>query len=436
MIKSKAIQSSIHKYASSEINLPGSENITRVELPNGIVVLCRANFNSPSVVLHGFLSAGGIFDPPKKLGLANFTASMLMRGTAKHTFQEIYDLLESVGAKLSVGGGTHSVGFNGRALAEDLDLLLALLAEVLQEPVFPSEYVERLRTQSLTSLGIRNQDTSEMASLTFDQIVYRNHPYRNPEDGYPKTIKRITRDDLAAYHQKHFGPRNMILAIVGAVEPQEAVEKVQQALGEWRNPAQPRPPQLPPLTLLKKIEKKKVKIAGKSQADIVIGSAGPPRRSPDFVPATLGNCVLGQFAMMGRIGNVVREKAGLAYYASSNLSGGIGPGPWDISAGVDPKNINKVIDLILQELKKFTSEPVLDEEISDCKTSFIGRIPLSLESNLGIAAAITNIERHQLGLDYYHRYPALVHAVTPEQVLEVAQRYLPPDRLAIAIAGP
>ena len=417
-------------------NLPGSDNITRVQLNNGIVVLCKENFNSPSVVISGFLPAGSIFDPPKKLGLADFTASSLMRGTATHSFQEIYNMLESAGAKLSIGGGVHSVGFYGRSLAEDLDMLLQLLAEVFQEPVFPNEYIERLRTQILTSLQIRNQDTSDVASMLFDEIVYKNHPYRHPTEGYQKTVKRIKRADIIEFHRKHFGPQGLIIAITGAVKCEDAVTKVQHALGDWRNPEQTESPTLPPITPLKKVVKKKAKIAGKSQTDILIGAAGPPRRSPDFLPAALGNCVLGQFAMMGRIGATVREKAGLAYYASSDLSGGLGPGPWSVSAGVDPKNVDKVIDLILKELARFSSEPVSEEELSDCKANFIGRIPISLESNVGIAAALTNIERHQLGMDYYHRYPDLVNAVTPEQILKVAQQYLPADRLAIAIAGP
>jgi zinc protease len=139
---------------------------------------------------------------------------------------------------------------------------------------------------------------------------------------------------------------------------------------------------------------------------------------------------------MGRIGDVVREKAGLAYYAHSSLSGGLGPGPWSVSAGVDPDHMDRAIELIRQEIARFVSEPVSAEELSDSQANFIGRLPLSLESNGGVAGALLNLERYHLGLDYYRRYTDLVKAVTVEHVLQAAQSYLHPDRLAIAVAGP
>jgi len=422
---------------NAPLSLPGSDDITRAQLSNGITVLSRANFNSPSVVINGHLPAGGLFDPDDRLGLADFTASALMRGTAQHTFQQMSDLLESAGASLGVGGGTHTASFGGKALAEDLDMLLELLAESLRQPVFPSDQVERLRAQLLTGLAIRAQDTGEMASLSFDQLVYAGHPYSRPEDGYPETIQAITQADLAEFHRTYYGPRGLVIAIVGGVEPSQAVEKVARALGDLpTNHLQPEPLILPNLSPLERSVTRQVSIPGKFQADVVLGVAGPARRSEDYTAASLGNSVLGQFGMMGRIGDVVREQAGLAYYVHSILSGGLGPGPWSISAGVDPANVTQAVDLICQEIARFVREPVTAEELADSQANFIGRLPLSLESNSGVAGALINLERYDLGLDYYRRFPDMVRAVTPELVLEAARRYLDPDRLGIAIAGP
>ena len=431
--QSRRAQSSTH---NAPLSLPGSDDITRTQLSNGITVLSRANFNSPSVVINGHLPAGGLFDPDDRLGLADFTASALMRGTAQHTFQEMSDLLESSGASLGVGGGTHSASFSGKALAEDLDMLLELLAESLRQPVFPSDQVERLRAQLLTGLAIRAQDTGEMASLSFDQVVYAGHPYSRPEDGYPETIQAITLADLADFHRRHYGPGGLVIAVVGGMEPAQAVEKVARALGDWQNHNQPDPPSLPHLSPLEHSVTRQVNIPGKFQSDIVLGVAGPARRSEDYMAASLGNSVLGQFGMMGRIGDVVREQAGLAYYAHSSLSGGLGPGPWSISAGVDPANVTQAVDLICKEIARFVREPVTAEELADSQANFIGRLPLSLESNGGVAGALINLERYDLGLDYYRRFPDMVRAVTPELALEAARRYLDPERLGIAIAGP
>lgn len=424
-----------HRAPPGVHSLPGPENITRRVLPNGLTVLSRPNFNSPSVVVSGYLNAGSIFDSDEKLGLADFTASALLRGTEKYAFEQIYDRLEAVSASLGFSAGTITIGFSGRCLAEDLPLLFELLSQALRFPVFPRKEVETLRTQLLTALAIRAQSTEDLAALAFDEMVYAGHPYRRPDDGYPETVRAITRRDLAAFHRKHFGPKGMALCVTGAIEPEAAIEQVAKFLGDWNNPAQPDIPPLPELQPLTGIQRRHIPLPGKAQTDIVMGAAGPSRVSEDYLPASLGNSVLGQFGLMGRIGNVVREQAGLAYYAFSSLSAGYGPGTWEVSAGVNPANVEKAIELIRTELRRFVQEGVSPEELADSQSHFIGRLPLSLESNAGVAAALLNIERFHLGLDYYQRYETLVRAITPEQVTETARKYLNPDRLAIATCG-
>jgi zinc protease len=413
-----------------------AKDIYREVLPNGITVLTRSNFNSPSVVISGYFDAGALFDPDEKLGLADFVTSALMRGTKKHSFDEIYNILESSGASLGFSTGAHRSGFHGRSLAEDLPLLLSLLTETLTQPSFPKAEMEKLRAQLLTGLAISAEDTSDMASETFDKILYRDHPYSRPEEGTPETVKRITRDDLMKFHRECYGPRGMVIAVVGAVGAEEAVRQVKRALGGWQVRGQKEPPALPPVKPLRKTVTKHHRIPGKSQSDLVIGTNGPRRKDAEYMAASLGNNILGQFGMMGRIGDAVREKAGLAYYAYSSLHAGIGPGSWEVSAGVNPTNVTKAIRLIVDELRRFGQEGVTEGELADSKANFIGRLPLSLESNGGVAGALLNIEQHDLGLDYYQRYADLVNAVSCEDVLSAARKFIDPDKLAIAVAGP
>jgi zinc protease len=421
----------------SKVNsLPGPDDIYREVLPNGITILSRSNFNSPSVVVTGFFEAGALFDPDDKLGLSEYTSLSLMRGTRNRTFDEIYNALESVGAGLGFNTGVHKSGFNGRSLAEDLPLLLELLCESLTIPAFPKAEIEKLRAQLLTGLAIRAEDTADMASMVFDNILFKGHPYSRPEDGFPETIQKIKREDLVKFHREHYGPRGMVIAIVGGVEPEDAVKQVKRALGSWQVKGQKETPPLPPLKPLKKSTSKHHRIAGKSQSDLIIGTNGPMRRDPEFMSASIGNNILGQFGMMGRIGDVVREKSGLAYYAYSSISAGLGPGSWEVSAGVNPQNVKKASELIRDELNRFVQEGVTADELADTQANFIGRLPLSLESNGGVANALLNIERHQLGLDYYHRYQGLVNEVTAEDVLTTARKFIDLDRLVMATAGP
>jgi zinc protease len=418
------------------VSLPGSDDIYREVLPNGITVLCRTNFNSPSVVLSGYFSTGSLFETDDKLGLADFVCSALMRGTAKRDMQQIYDALESAGAGFGYDAGTYTSSFSGRSLAEDLPLLLDTLSETIQFPAFPNGQVERLRAQLLTGLGIRAQDTADMADLIFDEILFKGHPFGRPDDGWPETIQSITRKDLQNFHRRTFGPRGMVIVIVGAVEPKRAVEFVQRALGHWKNPAQAERLEIPDQSPLKKTKRRVHKIAGKSQSDLVIGTIGPKRKDPEYLAASLGNSILGQFGMMGRIGDVVREKAGLAYYASSSLNAGSGPGVWDVTAGVNPANVQKAADLIVSELKRFVKDGVTKQELSDSQDNYVGRLPLSLESNGGVAGALLNIERYELGLDYYREYAGKIRAVKRQNVQAVAEKFIDAERLAISIAGP
>ncbi len=398
--------------------------------------MSRANFNSPSVIISGYFASGSLFESNDQLGLADFMCSCLMRGSETHSMQQLYEALESIGASFGYDSGTRSSTFSGRALVEDLPLLLNILAETLRHPVFPKDQMERLRTQLLTSLALRAQDTSDMADLIFDETLFKDHPFGRPDDGWPETIQSITRRDLKEFHRRTVGPRELVIAVVGAIEPRRATALVQRSLGDWTNPHQKPLPSIPAVQKLKKIHTRHHTIAGKSQTDLVIGTIGPRRRDDDYLAASLANSVLGQFGMGGRIGDVVREKAGLAYYAYSHLGAGYEVGTWDVSAGVNPKNVRKATGLILRELSAFAKRGATKSELQDSQDNFIGRLPLSLESNNGVAGALLNMERNHLGLDYLQRYADLVRRITRDEVQAVAEKYIDPSRLVIASAGP
>ncbi|MBS1250680.1 MAG: putative zinc protease [Chloroflexi bacterium] len=424
-------------YASlKKSSLPGPDDITRTQLPNGITILVRPNFNSMSVSVTGYLHAGSLYEPDEKLGLADFTSSCLMRGTKQGSFQEIYEKLESIGATVGFNSGSHTAGFGAKSLVDDFDTLLEILSQALREPTFPAQPVEIVRSQLLTGLAMRAQNTSEMASLLFDGLVYQGHPYSKPGDGYPETIMAIRREDLQDFHARHYGPRGMVIAVVGAVSPNRAIDRVSAVLGDWSTPHQPEVVTVPPAPTLGKITREHAPLPEKSQTDLVLGVAGPTRSSPDYVPAKVGNSVLGQFGMMGRIGESVRNKAGLAYYAYSSVSSSIGPGPWFVNAGVDPQNVEKAITLIKAEVERFVGERVSVDELKDSKSSYIGKLPLALQSNAGVAGALLTLERHNLGLDYYQRYEEMIQEVTPQTALDAAQKYLDLERFVIATAGP
>jgi zinc protease len=228
----------------------------------------------------------------------------------------------------------------------------------------------------------------------------------------------------------------MVIVIVGAVRAAEAIEIVRARLEDWRVANQPPTPALPPLEPITERRRSFVPLSGKTQSDLVMGVIGPARRAPDYQAAVLANSVLGQFGMMGRIGASVREELGLAYYASSQIEGGQGPGPWSVAAGVNPANVELAQDRIVDELKRITSEPVSADDLADNQAYYTGHLPLQLESNEGIAGTIHNMEVYGLGLDYLLGYRARINALTADDLLQAAQHYLNPDALVVAVAGP
>lgn len=417
--------------------VPGPHDITRHELPNGIVVLVRENHDAPSVVLTGSLDAGSLYEPPALNGLASFTASLLLRGTARQDFAAIHEMLESNGASLSISSGRHTVGFSGKSLAEDLAMLVGLLADALRTPTFPIDYVERTRGQIITSLKAQEQYTRYMAGRAFRQLVYpESHPYHLSASGEIGTVAAITREHMIDFHRQHYGPDRMLVVIVGAVKTADAVAMVEQVLGDWRNTEQPPAPVLPALAPLRERQARAEAMRDKSQSDIVLGTIGPSRFAEDWHAANLANNIFGVFGMYGRIGEVVREQHGMAYYSYSRLDGGLGPGAWRVIAGVNPANVPAAVEAIRHEIRRLVTELVDEEELADSQANFIGRLPLQLEGNEGVAGALITMERYDLGLDYLLRYPDEIANVTRDDVLHAAQRYLDPDVYALAVAGP
>lgn len=418
-------------------SLPSSQNITRVTLANGIVVLVYEKFDAQSVVIAGSLRAGSLYESAEQNGLASLTASALMRGAQNRDFATINETLESIGADVDVSAGTNTAGFSGKSLAEDLPVLIDVLADVLRQPTFPPEQVERLRGELLTGLQIRAQDTRYRANRAFHEVLYpANHPYHYSVRGTPKTVSKLTVDDLKAFHTQHYGPQGMIVVIVGAVKAAEAVEVVRARFEDWSNPDQPVEPAIPDVPPITEGRREVVVLPGKTQSDIVLGLPGPSRFSPDYHAATLINSVLGQFGMMGRIGKSVREELGLAYYAYSQVDGGFGAGPWSVVAGVNPANVDLAIDRIRDEVRRLVSEAVDESDLADNQAYFVGHLPLQLESNEGIAYTLRNIETYGLGLDYLVNYRDLIYGLTSADLLAAARHYLNPDKLVIGIAGP
>jgi zinc protease len=418
------------------LSYPGPEDVHRHILDNGIVVLVYENFAAESVVVEGVVRAGALAEGREQAGLANMAAEMLMRGTQQRSFDDIYEALESVGASVDISSGRHMSDFSGSGLVEDLDLILDLINESLRYPNFPEDHLERVRGEIITGLQIRANDTRQMAGLKFRELLYGEHPYGQSLDGYLDSVTRLRRQELVDYHANYFGPRGMIITVVGAVPADKALAKIKETFGDWQHPNQKVLPEVPPADRPQITLREAVSMPEKTQTDIIMGLPGPLRSAPDYLDAKMANTVLGVFGMMGRLGESVREKQGLAYYVHSRLQGGLGPSPWTVSTGVAPDKVEQAINSIHDEIKRIQDELVPAEELGDSQAYVTGSMPVSLETNDGLAGIISDMELYDLGLDYLQRYPAMINEITPERIQAAAQKYFSATQLAIAVAGP
>ena len=416
-------------------SIPDSNTILRERFANGSTLLAYPNPTSPAVYFTGYMQPGAIAVPEDQIGLPSFTTDMLITGTKRLNFQQLHDKIESIGASLSMGTGHLSTTFFGQCLREDLETIWSLLVEVIQEPAFAEKQFKRVRNQILTGIAIQNQDTAEMVSQAFNQALYGTHPYAYPDIGCAQTVANLQKDQLEAFHQTHYGPKGLVLAVSGGIEPEMAQEIFSRTIASWQMENQGSPTLLPPFNPPTSSIRTHVPLEGKNQSDLIIGVPAPKTISRDYQVCSIGNAIFGKYGMMGRIGRVVREKAGLAYEVSSHLGAGIGPTAWTISAGVNPDNLEKAITLLKKELERFRGEPVTQQELLDVKTQSLGRLPLSLETNSGIASVLVSLERYGYSLDHLRELPGIIESVTAEEILAAAQRYWDMDKLVITSAG-
>ena len=416
----------------------GPETIHRVQTANGITILVRPNPSAPVVMMEGALRAGSVDEPAGLAGLASFTASLVSRGSANYDFDSYNEAVESVGASVSVGGGTHVTNFGSESLVEDFPLMVDILADVLQRPTFPTEHIERVRGQWLVRLQEREQSTRSVSYRRFNEMIYGDHPYGLPTSGYIETIQAISRDDVVRFHRDHYHPNQSIIVVSGDVDPDAVVALLETHFGAWPTGPEPPPPadSIPPVTGADGVQRKAFPMPGKVQTDVVIGCLAIPRSHPDYHAVQVANNILGQFGMMGRLGENVRERQGLAYYSYSALDADIGVGPWVAFAGVNPQNVDQAIDSILHEFDRIAQEPVSDEELSDSIANMTGTLPLRLETNDGVASILLNMEWFGLGLDYLQTYQQRIRAITQEDVQRVAAQYLRTDSYTLVTAGP
>jgi zinc protease len=404
----------------------------REVLPNGVVLLVAERPVIPIVVVQLYLRAGSVYDPPDAGGLANLTADMLTRGTAKRTGPDLDRAIEFVGGSLEGEAGRDGATVSLSVLKKDLRMGLDLLVEVLLTPAFPEAELKRRSEEIAAAIQRSEQEPETVAARAMALLLYPGHPYSRPVAGTVESVKRITRDQIVGFHRDNYRPDAAIIAVVGDVTRDEVRRELLASLGTWAAPATPRPV-IPPAPASPPVESRVIH-RDLTQATVSLARPGIKQDHPDYFPLVVANYILGG-GSASRLYTKVREERGLVYSVYSSL----GPGRYGASYFVGLQTRLDVVDeavrVVRDEMTRMSREAVTQRELDLAKSYLIGSYPLRTDTSGKMAGLLVAVEDNQLGLDWPDRFKAGVSRVTAADVRRVAGVYMDPATFSSVTVG-
>jgi zinc protease len=408
----------------------------RWTLDNGLRVVAVPRAGIPQVALRLVIPAGSVAEPREYPGTAALTASLLQEGTESHDARALHARIDALGAALSAHAGHDFSEVEMTLLSGTLPEGIALLAEVVARPTFPGEEVERVRAESLDALEARGDEPANVADdRALREVFGEEHPYGTPSFGTAEGVRTVPREALVAFHAARYLPEGAFLAAAGDFDPAGLRALLEEALWRWRGRAAPGLSPAPPDRPVRAGERVSVPWEDSAQAEIRVAGVGLPRRSPDWIPATVANYVLGGSTILGRLGANLREAKGWTYGVRSAFSAGVESGGWLAETAVDGEVTDDAVREMREEVRRMSEEPVAEEELRRAKDALVLSLPRAFETPARIASRFATLEAYDLPRDSWERLPERVEAVTPEEVLRVSRRYLDPAGLVTVVVG-
>jgi zinc protease len=408
---------------------------TTGKLANGAQLIVAERRDLPLIAFSiTFQGGANQFEERGKLGVAAFTTAMMREGTKTRDADALALALQMLGTSVGAGIGDESGSISFLSTTEKFGPTLEILSDMLLNSTFPAPALERLRQQRLATLKQQNALPGFIGSRVFSRVLYGSaHPFGYFPD--ESTLEAVTRDDVVAFHGEYFKPGRAIVTVVGDIDTATAKASVEKALAAWTaggtepDFSYPKVPEARATTIYL------VDKPGAKQSVFNIGLPGPPRDTPDYMPLQVMNFILGGH-FQSRLNANIREEKGYSYGVSSGFSYGKGPGPFRAGGDVVSDKTDAALVEFLKELKGIHgARPITDEEIETAKDTLIQRLPAQFSSVSAIGSTITNLYLQDLPADYYQTYAKSVRAVTKDDVLRVAKKYIDLDHLNIVIVG-
>jgi zinc protease len=403
-------------------------------LENGLRIIFLENHEQPVVTMSIMFRSGAASEPADKAGLAQMTTSLLDQGTATRSAQQIAEAIDSAGGGLSASAGWDSMTASTTVLANRTALAADLLADVLRNPAFKQEEIDRVRNQTLNGLRVARSNAGTVADEVFDRVVFGQLPYAHPIGGTEATIGAITRDDIVAFHKARFVPNNATLAIVGDLKAKEAFDLAEKTFGSWPQGDPPPPPKFvtPVATKYRFIILDKPDAA---QTEIRAGMAGFSRNDPDYYAASVTNTILGGAPFSSRIESELRVKRGLTYGAGSHFDARALGGAFQVETNTKTATTAEAVQVILEQVAGLRAGEAPADELAARKGYLTGVFVVALETPEAVASRLLQAELYGLGRDYLDTYTAKVQAVTAADVHRIAETRIVPDQFVVVLAG-
>jgi zinc protease len=415
--------------ASREVKFPPYDIRT---LANGMQVVTVLHHEQPAVTMRLLVRAGSSQDPDKKRGVASLVASLLDQGTTTKSAQQVADQIDSIGGAMGTGSGEDFTSVSTVVMKDSFGLAMDLLADVVRNPAFSPDEIERQKEQAISSQRVNANDPDYVASVLFDRLVYGFHPYGLPGSGTAETLATIGRQDLREFHRRHFVPNNMVLALVGDVTSEEAFNTAQRVFGSWpRADVTASPAIAPPEPTRRVIVVDK---PDSVQTEIRVGQLAIPRKHPDYLKWDMAVKVLGGEGA-NRLHRVLRSERGLTYGASADAEGRKQAGDFVAETDTRTETTGEALRLMLDEFSRLQRQRVSERELTDAQNYLAGSFPLTIETPNDIATQVINNVMYELPVDEIGTYRERVLAITPDDIQRVAREHIKPDRLSIVLVG-
>ncbi len=402
-----------------------------VTLPNGLKLILRADPSAETVALQAFVGTGARAEPAELVGIAELTSRLLLRGTTTRSEEEIFTEIENLGAQLSQDLLADMAHVTLVAPKETLERALPIYLDVLLNPAFAPDEVERAKTEFIREIRAQADQNFSVIYNNFQSALYSSHPYgRIPT---LESIARITRDDIVQFYKKYYVPNNMTIVAVGAFDRALLEALLRAKLQELPKGAEELPLKPQPIALVL-TENKRVEAAKRSNLSwLIVGYPAPPVASPDYPAMKLLNAILGG-GMSSRLFSELRDKRGLAY-----STGSFYPSRAEESHLVTyiialPQNAETAQQGIVEIIKDIQEHGVPQEELDRAKSYVIGNYRIEHETTERRAWYLGWYETLGVGYQMDAQYPELIQAVTSDDVKRVAQKYL--QYYVLSVLGP